>query len=78
MRGRVIALTGRSRTPRRSQTPLASRQRGDGHGSFRLLLSLRGESGLTNDSCELFFVLRPFGLVSFLPLGVFNKCHADT
>ena len=64
---RVTALTGRSRTPRRSQTSLASGQRGDGHGSFRLLLSLPGESGLTNDSCELFFVLRPFVLFPFFP-----------
>ena len=53
MKGRVIPLTGRSRTPRRSQTPLAFGQRGDGDGSARSLLSLPGESGLTDVSCEL-------------------------
>ena len=53
MKRRVIALPGRSQTPRRSQTPLASGQRGDGHGTARSLLSLSGVGGLTNDSCEL-------------------------
>ena len=53
MKRRVVAPTGRSRTPRRSQTPLALGQRGDGHGSARSLFSLPGESGLTDVSCEL-------------------------
>ena len=47
MKRRVVAPTGRSRTPRRSQTPLAFGQRGDGHGSARSLFSL------TDVSCEL-------------------------
>ena len=51
-KGRVISLTGRSRTPRRCQTPLASEPRGDGHGSVRLLSSLPAESGKTDGSCE--------------------------
>ena len=41
MKRRIIALPGRSQTPRRSQTPLASGQRRDGHGTARSLLSLR-------------------------------------
>ena len=53
MKRRVVAPTGRSQTPRRSQTPLAFGQRGDGHGSARSLFSLPGESGLTDVSCEL-------------------------
>ena len=53
MKRRVVAPTGRSRTPRRSQTPVALGQRGDGHGSARPLSSLPGESGLTDVSCEL-------------------------
>ena len=53
MKRRVIPLTGRSRTPRRSQTPLSFGQRRDGDGSARSLLSLPGESGLTDVSCEL-------------------------
>ena len=38
------------------------------------------ESGLANDSCELFFVLRRFVLFFFFffPRVFFNKCHADT
>ena len=51
MKRRVIAWPSRSRTPRRSQTHLAYGQRRHGHGSARSLLSLSGESGLT-DSCE--------------------------
>ena len=71
MKKRVIALTGRSRTPRRSQTPLASGQRGDGHGSVRSLCSLPGESSWTNDSCESPLCKVPCPLFPFFSPGCF-------
>ena len=53
LKRRFIALPGRSRTPRRSKAPLASGQRGDGHGSTRLLRFFAGREWSEDYSCEL-------------------------
>ena len=45
---RVIALYDKSRTPRRSQAPLATVPRRNGNGPMRLLPSLPGESCQTD------------------------------
>ena len=65
---------GRSRTPRRSQTPLASEPRGDGHGSVRLLYSLPAESGETDGSCKWPLCKVSLSCFSSLSPGVFLKC----
>ena len=50
LRSRIFPLKERSRSPRRTQAPLATEPRGDGNGRMRLLPSLSDESGKQLDT----------------------------
>ena len=77
MKRRVIALTGRSRTPRRSQTPPGLRAEGRWPWLRSLVAFLAGPKWLDERLVRVAFVLSTLLLFSFFP-GFFNSCHADT